>query len=115
MKNIKKSQKIAVGEPQKAMIFGKKKDQWLTPRQYQVMVGVVQGKSNREIGQELKCSVRTIEIHRFDMMHKLCVKNIPQLIRKALEEKLITVKEFLGDKKKEKRLRLVPEREEGVA
>jgi two-component system secretion response regulator SsrB len=42
-----------------------------------------QGKSNKEIAHILSRSVRTIEVHRSHIMHKLDVDNIVELVKRA--------------------------------
>jgi DNA-binding NarL/FixJ family response regulator len=61
----------------------------VTPRQRQVLSLIVQGLTNREIAKELGVSVRTVEVHRFDLMHRLEVRNVAQLIRQAIQLRLL--------------------------
>jgi DNA-binding NarL/FixJ family response regulator len=61
----------------------------VTPRQQQVLSLIVQGLTNREIAKELGVSVRTVEVHRFDLMHRLEVRNVAQLIRQAIQLRLL--------------------------
>jgi DNA-binding NarL/FixJ family response regulator len=61
----------------------------VTPRQKQVLSLIVQGLTNREIAKELGVSVRTVEVHRFDLMHRLEVRNVAQLIRQAIQLRLL--------------------------
>jgi two-component system secretion response regulator SsrB len=61
----------------------------VTPRQQQVLALIVQGLTNREIAGELGVSVRTVEVHRFDLMHRLEVRNVAQLIRQAIQLRLL--------------------------
>lgn len=53
----------------------------LTPREREVMDLVVTGKHNREIAPELGISVRTVEVHKANLMAKLGVKSVPDLVR----------------------------------
>lgn len=55
----------------------------LTPRQWQVMRLVAEGKSMRQIGQDLDISVRTVEFHKNEAMRRLKLSNTAQLIRYA--------------------------------
>ncbi|PHN03764.1 response regulator transcription factor [Flavilitoribacter nigricans] len=55
----------------------------LTRRERQIFDLVLLGKSNKEIADELKKSVRTIEAHRYKLMKKLDVKNLAELTQKA--------------------------------
>ncbi|MDR4496161.1 MAG: LuxR C-terminal-related transcriptional regulator [Nitrospirales bacterium] len=47
--------------------------QALTSRQKEILRLVAQGYTNREIGQKLDISVRTVEVHRFNLMRRLRV------------------------------------------
>ncbi len=61
----------------------------LTKRQKQILGLVLQLKNNKEIAEELNISRRTTEVHRFNLMKKLEVKNIKELSDKAHEYNLI--------------------------
>jgi DNA-binding NarL/FixJ family response regulator len=56
----------------------------LTPRQQQILRLITEGLTSREIGKQLKISVQTVEVHRFNLMRRLEVRNVAQLIRQAL-------------------------------
>lgn len=57
----------------------------LTPRERQVMDLVVAGKLNKVVADELGISIKTVELHRANMMSKLGVRNLPDLVRMAME------------------------------
>jgi len=57
----------------------------LTPRQRDILRLVSIGHTNREIAEMLEISVRTVEVHRFNLMRRLSVKNVAQLLRRALQ------------------------------
>lgn len=57
----------------------------LTPRERQVLTGVVAGRTSREIGEELGISHRTVETHRESIMKKLHIRTVAGLTRFALE------------------------------
>jgi len=63
--------------------------QALTARQKEILRLVAQGCTNREIGQRLDISVRTVEVHRFNLMRRLRVRNVAQLLRQAIALKII--------------------------
>ena len=62
-----------------------------TPREREVLKLVWTGLSNREIADRLGISSRTIEAHRASLMKKLRVTNTAQLVRVAIEQRLIRV------------------------
>lgn len=55
----------------------------LTGREYQVLEGLVKGHPNKTIGYDLGISPRTVEIHRANLMSKLDVHNLSDLLRVA--------------------------------
>jgi DNA-binding NarL/FixJ family response regulator len=61
----------------------------LTPRQKEILRLVAQGLTNREIAEHLEISVRTVEVHRFNLMRRLKVRNVAQLLRQALILRLL--------------------------
>jgi DNA-binding NarL/FixJ family response regulator len=61
----------------------------LTARERQVLIGVAQGRTNREIALELGISHRTVETHRESLMRKLGIRTVAGLTRVALEAGLI--------------------------
>ena len=61
----------------------------LTTRQKEILKLVALGHTNREVGEQLNISVRTVEVHRFNLMRRLRVRNVAQLLRQGLLLKLI--------------------------
>ncbi|MHC4597052.1 MAG: response regulator transcription factor [Planctomycetota bacterium] len=55
----------------------------LTEKEIRVLKLVIDGKSNRQIGYLLHRSVRTIEVHRANIMRKLDVTNLVDLVKRA--------------------------------
>jgi DNA-binding NarL/FixJ family response regulator len=64
-------------------------EQDITPRQRAILSLVSIGRTNREISEILAISVRTVETHRFNVMRRLQVRNIAQLVRRASDLGLI--------------------------
>lgn len=56
----------------------------LTPRQRAVLAGLVEGKPSKVIAAELGVSARTIDVHRFRLMHSLGAESLPDLFRMVL-------------------------------
>ena len=61
----------------------------LTKREKQILNLVVQLKNNKDIAEELNISRRTAEVHRFNLMKKLQVKNLMELTNKAKAYQLV--------------------------
>lgn len=58
---------------------------YVTTRQSQILKYVARGRTNREIAALLNISVRTVEVHRFNMMRRLQVRNVAQLLRQSMQ------------------------------
>lgn len=61
----------------------------ITEREIEIMKLIAQGYSNKEIGDKLFISHRTVDTHRTNIMKKLEVNNIAGLIKKAFELQII--------------------------
>ncbi len=61
----------------------------LTVRQREILKLIAEGKSNKEIGDMLCISVRTVERHRANMMSKLNVRKTAELVQYALRKHYI--------------------------
>ena len=59
----------------------------LTPREREVLQLTAEGHSGNEISSRLFISRRTVESHRANLMRKLGVRNLKQLIRYALQRR----------------------------
>jgi len=57
----------------------------LTPREKEITSLLIQGKSNREIGEELYVSTRTVETHIYNIYRKCSVKNKLELAIKLTQ------------------------------
>ena len=58
----------------------------LSPRELQVMLGVVEGKISKVIARELDISTKTVELHRSRVMAKMRAESVVHLTRMALHE-----------------------------
>jgi FixJ family two-component response regulator len=56
----------------------------LTPRERQVVEGILEGKLNKIIADDLDISVRTVEIHRANALDKIGARNSSDMIRLVL-------------------------------
>jgi two-component system, NarL family, response regulator NreC len=61
----------------------------MTARERQVLVGIALGYSNKRIAGNLGRSVKTIEKHRFKMMHRLGLQNAAAATRYAMDNGLL--------------------------
>ena len=61
----------------------------LSPREREVLQLVAEGKSSKEIANLLNLSVYTVETHRANLMQKLNLKSMPELILYAIRKGII--------------------------
>ena len=61
----------------------------LTPRQREVLQLIAEGKTTKEIAQILQISVKTVEMHRTQLMDRLDIRDIAGLVRYAIRAGLV--------------------------
>jgi DNA-binding NarL/FixJ family response regulator len=57
----------------------------LTGREREVLKFISEGKSNSEVAEILRISIRTVETHRANIMNKLDLRNTAELVRYAIQ------------------------------
>jgi two-component system nitrate/nitrite response regulator NarL len=76
---------VLASEPKQSL----SEDQIITKREKEILKLLLTGKGNKEIAEALDISKRTAEVHRFNLMKKLKVKNLMELSNKATEYSLL--------------------------
>lgn len=61
----------------------------LSDREREVLTLIAKGYSNKEIGEKLSISVKTVETHKGNLMEKLQMKTRPELVSFALKKGLL--------------------------
>lgn len=56
----------------------------ITKREQEILNLIAQGNTNAKISDILNISIRTVESHRYNLMHKLDIKNTAELVRYAV-------------------------------
>lgn len=64
----------------------------VTPREQEILQLIVDGYTSKEIGKKLYISPRTVDTHRSNLMQKLELKNIAELVRYAIKHNLVTTR-----------------------
>ncbi len=67
----------------------KPKDSQLSERELEVLAHIATGETNKKIGDKLCISGRTVETHRRNILEKLAVKNTAEMIRYAIENRIV--------------------------
>jgi DNA-binding NarL/FixJ family response regulator len=62
----------------------------LTARQREILQLIAEGRSTREIAEDLGVSVKTVETHRSQLMDRLNIHDIPGLVRFAIRAGLVS-------------------------
>lgn len=63
----------------------------LTPRQLDVLKLLAMGKSNKEVATALNISTRTAETHRYQIMNRLRVRSLSELVMYAIKHHFVEV------------------------
>ena len=61
----------------------------LSPREREIVQLLAEGKSNKEVAAALHISVKTAETHRTNLMRKLDLHSISELVRYAIRNKMV--------------------------
>jgi DNA-binding NarL/FixJ family response regulator len=61
----------------------------VTSREREIIQLVAEGRSNREAASTLEISVKTIEAHRANIMRKLQLRTVSDLVRYAIRNKIV--------------------------
>lgn len=63
--------------------------QKLTPREHQIFRLIAEGRTTKEVGEHLSISVKTAETHRSNLMRKLNLRSVSQLVRYAIRHNIV--------------------------
>jgi DNA-binding NarL/FixJ family response regulator len=72
--------------PQEASVFSR-----LSPREQEVLQLLSEGKSTNQIADRLHVSIKTVETHRQQVMHKLNMHTVAELTKYAIREGLTSL------------------------
>lgn len=61
----------------------------LTPREREVVQLLAEGKTNKEIAKSLGISAKTAETHRSNLMRKLNLHSVSELVHYAIRNKIV--------------------------
>ena len=61
----------------------------LTPREREIVQLLAEGKTNKEVAVALGVSIKTVDAHRANVMHKLDLHSVVDLVRYAIRNQII--------------------------
>lgn len=61
----------------------------LTPREREIVQLIAEGKSTKELADHLGISAKTAETHRSNLMRKLNLRSVSEVVRYAIREKIV--------------------------
>jgi two-component system response regulator FixJ len=64
----------------------------LSPREKDVLTGLIEGRANKQIAFDLGISPRTVEIYRANLMNKMQANSLSDLVRMALLAEMLNPK-----------------------
>jgi two-component system, LuxR family, response regulator TtrR len=79
LKRARAHRQAHAGDAQSAALLAK-----LSGREKQVLEKIVAGRLNKQIADDLSISIKTVEAHRANLMDKLKVRTMAELMKKAL-------------------------------
>jgi DNA-binding NarL/FixJ family response regulator len=62
---------------------------WMSPREREVLIGIAEGLSNKEVAARLNIGVRTVDTHRERLVRKLNIRSTAGLTRFAIQHGLV--------------------------
>ncbi len=63
----------------------------LTKREFEILEHVANGRSNKEVGEALFISIKTVETHKTNILEKLGLKNTAELVKYAIKNNIISI------------------------
>ena len=89
-KTTKSRAKVSAPDP--VLPLRKRRPEALTTREQEILELIWTGFKNKEIAQRLKISVKTVEAHRANMMKKIRVSKTAQLLKAAIQGKMLKLR-----------------------
>jgi len=68
----------------------------LTPRELEVLTLIADGFTNQAIADRLGLSRKTVDVHRANLMRKLDLRDVTELVKYALRQGLTTLEHNSG-------------------
>ncbi len=79
---------IVVEDYVNRMQFASCEEPSLSPREREVLQLLAEGRTTREVAAELYLSIKTVETHRLQIMNKLGIRSVAELVKYAIRQGL---------------------------
>lgn len=83
------SESLLEGLHRSGEVLGQARNSELTRREAEIVPMLAQGRSNKEVASKLGISVRTVEVHRANIMRKLECYSFSDLVRYAIHNDIV--------------------------
>lgn len=91
IRRIAKGETVLAPEVSPSAALKGERNAGLTPRELEVLKWIVEGKSNKEIADELGLSVNTVSVHRANIMDALGIHKTAELVVYAIRNGLVNI------------------------
>ncbi|MGH9726076.1 MAG: LuxR C-terminal-related transcriptional regulator, partial [Candidatus Acidiferrales bacterium] len=91
IRRVAKGETVLAPEVSPSAALKGERNAGLTARELEVLKWIVEGKSNKEIADELGLSVNTISVHRANIMDALGIHKTAELVVYAIRNGLVSI------------------------
>ena len=91
VKKVAAGEKVLDPQVERTANLKGERDAGLTARELEILQLIVQGKSNKEIAQQLNLSVNTVSVHRANIMDALGIHKTAELVVYAIRNGLVNL------------------------
>lgn len=91
VKKVAAGEKVLDPQVERTANLKGERDAGLTTRELEILQLIVQGKSNKEIAQQLNLSVNTVSVHRANIMDALGIHKTAELVVYAIRNGLVNL------------------------
>jgi DNA-binding NarL/FixJ family response regulator len=91
VKKVAAGEKVLDPQVERSANLKGERDAGLTARELEILQYIVEGKSNKEIAQQLNLSVNTVSVHRANIMDALGIHKTAELVVYAIRNGLVNL------------------------
>jgi len=91
VRKVAAGEKVLAPELERSATLRGERNAGLTPRELEILQLIVEGKSNKEIADQLKLSANTVAVHRANIMDALGIHKTAELVVYAIRNGLVNI------------------------